>query len=1406
MAEEITPTTTEAIQDQIAKMGAMFSGGVVNPLAKEQTRIEMPDLPQAPVIKPELPGGQIPRLSGQYNGELNTPVKYAQALKNHLSNADTWAKDQYKYGKNYSYDADYTGLNFQRYYNAPRVYKEVGFSPWRDNEKIYNDKMNWWDSFKRSAGQATHLAGTGFTSMLPWNAWDGDDTDEKGAKDMERAHAIGADNRGGAGAFFNNLMLDSGYTLGIGAEFAAEELVLWGASTLAAPFTGGASWAAAGAETASQGLKLSKLLKNLGTFGKVLTNTHEGLAGLKDMVKAREVYNYIKSGKPVGQLMDIITPQTAKFAQETFKAGRAAKAAKTGENIYTLGRAAKGVGAFYRDARELSAVLSESKLEGGSVELEMRNKLTDDFYAKNGRMPNATEYQEIYQNAHDAGRETYLYNLPALWISNKIVFDKAFKGFKPLEIFRKELSEGLAGKLVFDEAARKAGGEAWKAVKTGMIADAKSLFLKETWHPKNLLRNGLGKLANYTNKNLTEALQEQYQEAVSASMKEYYESRFSHPMRSSMHEAWGDIFAKNLGKQFTTTGGWETFASGFLMGALVQVPQHIVYQSIPEKFSQITDPEGFQKYKADRQARTDNVVAALNAITKDPNKFFNPNVVNAVSQGILNQHAADAAMAGDTKLYGDIKDESVFEHIHTLLQTDKLSLVTDMLKDMKQLSGEELEQAYGKVEPSDGDAKQYYGQKIDSMLERVAQIERRSKFIEDKYGNPFNPHRYAAGKDEEKYNAEYKKWQAWEYVKKQAVFSGYSFDRSVERMKSITDDLTKERPVAEAPAHDFTVLLDQNMMLDEMRALTDEIEAAEATPGSKREAGQKRRKLEALKDFAVAVKYYRDVLKSNSKATEDTEENRKLLSDALADMHKSFKGYVNVIAKNYDTYSFNRNIDSAFNKIKDHYHLKNDSTNLASVVNLLENPELFTLYAQRAADVAEQLHNQRADYHRKSITDKTYAEDYNQLLNGIMEEGVYIYPDDIKKLHKEFVIPTKFYNVTTGETIEPGSDKYKKVEELINKYVLANKPEQPATGTTTGETTEKPETKKTEGKLKVTPKIAFETLDKEHPELITRLIEGYKTFNKEQYAKGDAEKPGEERMLTPDALTMTDAQIKAHPSFKSFIGLPSGIPADIFREYNKEKGLTVEPEVIGGKAQAAKPAMNIPTVSMKAALKELGYSDKEILKFNYKEAERIINNEIKPGSEAAAKLAAQAEVENARKVSREKVMEIINSQLEKVNSITTLEEFEDAMGDLIVTDEFIKSGINSDVIQELIDSKKEELRVTFEDLKEGDPVRVVGYKDIMVVDKKTDTGLSLHKFGDPTFTIFIGKEKVKDQINFREGLGDISVEASDIENEDINNTTQKRNELLSDPEQLKKLQDEAKDKNDEDLISGDNCD
>jgi hypothetical protein len=588
-------------------------GDVVNPLTLQNSEYKLPEKPNADIYR-----GPSTELTNQDVQALkNTQPKTVfgdrvKGIIKKIDDAPKWAGDLTPYGKVFSYDADYTGANFQRYYNHSK-FNELGFSPFRDNETLYNQKGTWADDAGRMLRGWSSLFATGaYDGIKSWtdNPFNPEaDTDT--AEEMERKMSTMTSSRGGFGGGVINFGANTAYSMGLVSEFMAETAAMAALTAVtfgeAAPITGTIEAAHA-----------ANLATKLGQASKMMSKTYKTLTALKDLNTAKNFWKSVNAGEVLGKAVNFINPleNTVAYIKDT------QKALKSGQQVYDLAKVSKGFGSFIKDVRQAQMVMSEANLEGGTVQNEMIKQLTDDFYSKNGRMPNQSEASDIYKTAGIAGNKTIAWNMPALFLSNKIVFENAFKGFKPMNVLAAEASEGLAGKLVFNKAWKAAGVNPWTVVKEGWQANLKSLTKASTWMPKNLAKNVLMKSVNYTSKNLTEALQEQYQEAVSATMNQYYKSIYEDPSKAGSDEM-GSIFSDNLSKQFTTTQGWETFASGFFMGGVLQGPQKLVFEKIPKKIFQMRSPAEYAERARSKQEWTDKVVESLNEVTKDPAKYFN---------------------------------------------------------------------------------------------------------------------------------------------------------------------------------------------------------------------------------------------------------------------------------------------------------------------------------------------------------------------------------------------------------------------------------------------------------------------------------------------------------------------------------------------------------------------------------------------------------------------------------------------------------------------------------------------------------------------------------------------------------------------------------------------------------------
>jgi len=1085
MAEPVNPLDAPTSNLQLD-----VSAGLVDPRSLDITDIKVPDPPRSYPVG-VMSTSMIPT---QKQVSVSSSQAGAERLRELGRTAGNWANNPTHYSKVKAYNSDYDGANFKRYAALPSVYKKYGFTPFRDNESLYNKESSWLERYGRSMTSSLNLAQSAFTDMLPWNTWkDWNDPNITSAKEMARWHAIGHDSKGGLGSWVNNMTVDFGYTGGILAEMGAEEITIWAGSTFLAPETLGASWGAAFVETGRNIKRALNLYDKFKDVQKGITTTYDWLKGAD---KANDFWKFAKTygGKGVRGIAKAVLPETFKYGAEL------AKNPKAFETALSWAGASKTAGAFYRDARAYTAVVSESKLEGGSTELDVRDSLIDEYYKKNGKLPGEEDLKRIYEEAGNAGRQAFYWNLPALWISNKIVFDKALRGWKPMSAFREELEKGIKGKLVYDEALRKAGKAAWSAVDDGWKGTWKTLTTGATYRPKNLLNNALGSFVNYSKANITEGLQEVYQDVVQNTMTDYYKDRFHNFYTTGSRSIFGSFYDHM--KNIDPGRAVETFSSGYFMGSMAKFPQKLMFDIVPEQFHKWTKPEDYKQWRNSQEKNTKSIVDALNAATEN-NGFWDAITENTVSQ-ITNQREADMANeANDKRSYYTITDDSVFQHLHTLIRFGKLDLIKDQIKDMKGLDAKGLQEAFGPMEGTDQEVNDEYQSRLDSFLKKADMVEKMYTETEEKYSNPFDPKRYNRKTDPEGHEREYNAWAGWEEAKKAAIKSSYDFFRTTGRMKSVMDELIANKPVAESIASEYMMALNTNTLdveIDSLKGNKAKNEKGlievyrEGDEESQKKADELQGRLDVLEKYRDAIDEFKKAVEidkanqtgvvseeqrsvekgakvkqgakvKNKKGREavvakikkgkaydenggligkvssleilEGEREEDILTSATQNLYDSYKDFVKYISRAKGELAMDAGIDESFMKLKDYYALGVDRESYAAAVDILHNPSKFTEYASRIAQLSGELKRQNKAKIEESYKKFLAGIHKSQLFSKLYEMGVFVDEKGMEAILEE-KMPSVFYYIAGEKEMVPfESDTYKKILDLFEKYEAA---------------------------------------------------------------------------------------------------------------------------------------------------------------------------------------------------------------------------------------------------------------------------------------------------------------------------------------------------------------------------------
>lgn len=764
--------------------------------------------------------------------------EYMNSIGNYLDQVANTAKTPNDYMKPYTYNGDYDGANFERYFSS-RHFNELGFNPNRDNDALYNEKSTFGDDFTRAASQWPTLVKSGFMSGL--RSWGDMFTDPlapdlKTAREMQKAMAIGSSTKKGAGAFFNNTFLNSAYTIGIGGELLMEELALAGITA----FTGGAAGAAS----------LPAMAARFGKASSMMTKGAKILDGAKDLGKGLDNMSDLRTfwqttGKGLGKFGAAINPleNTWEVGKELVHGTNALKYTKASGKIDEFARVSDNFGRFAKDMLLVKSAVGESKLEGGMVQMDVTKNLVDKYRAENnGAEPEGQEMVKIENIAKEEARRTALWNMPAIMFSNKLMYQTLFAPFeRGIQNTAKDVVFGAIG---------KEGKKGFKALGDGVMENL-SHFGKKLLTPKEYGKFGMG----YMKANLAEGVQENIQEAISEGAKLNADEIYTNPNRG-VYEGYMGHFLTGM-KHQASMQGLETFAGGFLMGAMAQPAMSVPTKALTKVWDNTFGAKKYKEYRSERDEQVAKTVKTLNELYENPRKYFAPDMANLVKQDELAINMYDAIQAGNKNGVKDVENAASFSHIHTALATGHYDIFMDQLKELKKATPEE---AIGWFDtPVDAKVGAKAVNKVDQLIERAETIKQSFDEVNANYPNPYKANNFKQG------TADYISQQlasvAWDKAQEHLIYARESFMTHGARLREMAEAFTgKSRPLENASLQDLMILLNPASTQNYAESL--EAEVKNLDPTNKDDAAkikQKNKQIELLRDFHNNVHHEQNI-------------------------------------------------------------------------------------------------------------------------------------------------------------------------------------------------------------------------------------------------------------------------------------------------------------------------------------------------------------------------------------------------------------------------------------------------------------------------------------------------------------------------------------------------------------------
>jgi len=960
-------------------------------------------------------------LVGSNPGHRNPDVtneNYTDNLAKKIRNDALSTTNKYGNMQPYTYNGDVESVNFDRYY-ASKPFKTYGFSPYRDNESLYNDKMTFGDQFVRAASQWDNLVATGFTSGV--RAWKTMFTDPlapdiQGAQEMKKIMSVGASNTGGFGGFITNTFLNSGYTIGIMADLIAEEVALAGITA----FSGGL----AGEVTApGMAAKFGMATRRLAGFGDAAKNIKTGARVTELAKEGNEALNTLKETKStvnnwrnfytgaVKGTVDLLNP-----LENTFKA------LKTVDYATDYAKISKTSGAFIQDMIQLKAAVSEAKLEGGMVKLDVNENLIKQYkLTHNGEEPTGLELQKIENISNQEAFRTAFWNLPAIVTSNKLLFGVISK---PLDKVLGKSTVKLMNNQILENGVFKAAGQ-------GVTNNFKNV-VRGLKNPKVY-----GSAArDYLKVNFAEGIQENIQEAISTGAVNHAMAVYKDPLKAG-YEGYMGHFMHGLKEQFSAQGA-ETFAGGFVMGMFVQPIMAGPAMGIAKIGKLFNNKEDIKAAKEARDQQLSKETDALNDLYKNDLNHFAPNVINAIKNSRLATNLSEAAEQGDKKQVGDDMFAIKSNHIMTALKTGNYDAFIDKLEDYKNMSVDEAAEAFKQYGLEKEDASKVLG-KIDEIVANAKQIKKNYEEVAGNYPNPFDYQQYPPNST--KQQAAFESYKAWEEAQETLVFSKNLFDNYNERVSKMANAFSGiSSAIGKTDAQKFMVLLDPNETESELEILKNEIKSLDDTiPEQKKLKTKKQKTRDALVEFSTALSNIKD-----AHAKKDTLENIEKLHKISK---KIFNDYVNDISEKNNSIVFDKQVNEAYELIKDSHLMKNEMKGIAKTINVLNNPKGFLNLQERLTIATRLMRKDALETLQNNIKLFVNVTSKNDAINVISKKTGLVIPadymiafDEAEKNNKPLPVPTYFIDPITGDSVING-DKFNEAKDLWSIYMALTQKE-----------------------------------------------------------------------------------------------------------------------------------------------------------------------------------------------------------------------------------------------------------------------------------------------------------------------------------------------------------------------------
>ncbi len=993
-----------------------------------------------------------PRDIQQSRTNPNLANDWGDSLLNKSAAEINTMQNKRAYAPMYTFDSSPKGAFKDRYKAyGQETYNKIGFNPMMDNESWYNANTSFGDDLSRTIKTAAlPMLGLGFMSPLHsyHNMAQGEspfNTSDEEASEYDYLNQLAYSSKGGIGGFTNNLVLSAGYSAGILLEGALEGALIGGAVGFAEGGIGAVPGAALGG-AAGFIKNLARLPKSLYQSVKAMGNLGKTLQKYSNLAKSKQLWN-----KAAGNIGKFINPLDNTI-----------DAIKTSDNLNNLARYARTAGGFWNDVKNVNMALSEGRLEGGFTKQQTYDELYNEYYNEHGVAPSIELQQTFMEKAGVAGWQNSLQNTALVFYSNKIAFPsitraRFLRGMPKLTSGTTVI--GRANKefqVVFDPGKKITDG-LYSAERIGIKNALKSVTKPKVWGDVGW---------NYFKANIVEGFQETSQDILNDATKDYYKAGIYSPDAKTMRYALGTL-SEAIGKQVSAQGA-ETFASGFFMGTILQLPGKMVNATSMGYNRFFKHRKNWDAHLEQSQKNADDTVAALNNMYKDAKFFFDPRFNN-----FSNQMLAAKIIDSDDATEKEIDDAafaSFTSSVMTSLNNGTFDMFLNNLKEYKQASTKDIEEAWN-LERGQG---QIALDSIDDNIKAAENMSKKYQMARKKMKALINLADFKPGSEEHKKALIYN--SAYQLALQNLVFMQSSFEKNLKKQEELFKRLAEVDGLKSLNFSEISSIVDPGKLSREIAMLETDLEGLRSNPNASYQADinqditYRQSRIDALKTFQAAQdnllnaafankitgQIKSEMLERDNQFDEESTEI-KVLNELMEDYEngetnefveykEAFKNLLlSTAATEEDTVrlelEFNNSdrFDYLFDSLMDMHVIKNENSSLASYVNLLSNPNDFYNHVDANFKFMKDLYTNRERYFRDVVESNQSAIEKNALLNELADRGIFVDLEQFAEwVENHDNLPEYFIDQTNKRVINKDSVLYNEYAELFEQAAEAD--------------------------------------------------------------------------------------------------------------------------------------------------------------------------------------------------------------------------------------------------------------------------------------------------------------------------------------------------------------------------------